>query len=164
VGTRLVGRLARCWGFDASIGSSSMCKMLHPCARRSVLATCSRHGANRRPVGIARTLPRLHDQRSARGQCDASLPVRARRLLLRFARRHLGVWAELCSRSGRDAEAFTAFVSMSGAVVGEIIARLVTGVWREKYGFPPPLISTPMSPTSAACPSVSPSSPSPRRS
>jgi hypothetical protein len=65
---------------------------------------------------------------------------------------------------GRDAEAFTAFVSMSGAVVGEIIARLVTGVWREKYGFPPPLISTPMSPTSAACPSVSPSSPPPRRS
>ena len=30
---------------------------------------------------------------------------------------------------------------MSGAVVGEIIARIVTGVWREKYGFPPVLIS-----------------------
>ena len=37
---------------------------------------------------------------------------------------------------GRDAQAFTAFVSISGAVAGEIIARLVTGVWREKYGFP----------------------------
>ena len=62
---------------------------------------------------------------------------------------------------GRDAQAFTAFISMSGAVVGEIIARLVTGVWREKYGFPPLLISTPMSPTSAACPNVSPSLPAP---
>ena len=43
---------------------------------------------------------------------------------------------------GRDAEAFTALVSMSGAVVGEIIARLTTGMWREKYGFPPPLMAT----------------------
>jgi hypothetical protein len=43
---------------------------------------------------------------------------------------------------GRDAEAFTALVSMSGAVVGEIVARIVTGVWREKYGFPAPLIAT----------------------
>ena len=43
---------------------------------------------------------------------------------------------------GRDAEAFTSLVSMSGAVVGEIIARIVTGVWREKYGFPPRLIHT----------------------
>jgi VanZ family protein len=36
---------------------------------------------------------------------------------------------------GRDAEALTALVSMSGAVVGEIVARVVTGVWREKYGW-----------------------------
>ena len=43
---------------------------------------------------------------------------------------------------GRDAEAFTALVSMSGAVAGEIVARIVTGVWREKYGFPPRLIDT----------------------
>ena len=41
----------------------------------------------------------------------------------------------------RDAQSFTAFVSISGAVVGEIVARLITGVWREKYGFPPPLIA-----------------------
>lgn len=40
---------------------------------------------------------------------------------------------------GRDAEVFTALVSMWGAVSGEIVARLITGVWREKYGFPPPL-------------------------
>ena len=44
---------------------------------------------------------------------------------------------------GRDAEAFTALVSMWGAVSGEIVARLVTGVWREKYGFPPPLSLAP---------------------
>lgn len=56
---------------------------------------------------------------------------------------------------GRDAQTFTAFVSMSGAVVGEIIARLVTGVWREKYGFPPPLIATVQAPTSPPCQSVS---------
>lgn len=43
---------------------------------------------------------------------------------------------------GRDAEAFTVLVSMSGAVVGEIVARIVTGVWREKYGFPLPLTAT----------------------
>jgi VanZ family protein len=56
---------------------------------------------------------------------------------------------------GRDAEIFTAFISMSGALVGEVIARLVTGVWREKYGFPPPLISGPTSTTSPSCPSIS---------
>ena len=58
---------------------------------------------------------------------------------------------------GRDAQAFTALVSMSGAVVGEIIARLVTGVWREKYGFPPPLTAPNADTTSRPCPSVSPS-------
>lgn len=58
---------------------------------------------------------------------------------------------------GRDAEAFTALVSMSGAVVGEIVARIVTGVWREKYGFPPPLIATTPGTTSSPCHSVSPS-------
>ncbi|MGP1666674.1 MAG: hypothetical protein ACTS5I_12335 [Rhodanobacter sp.] len=65
---------------------------------------------------------------------------------------------------GRDAEAFTALVSMSGAVVGEIIARIVTGVWREKYGFPPPLIAAEPGTTSPACPSVLPSSPPPLQS
>lgn len=45
---------------------------------------------------------------------------------------------------GRDAEAFTALVSMWGAVSGEIVARLVTGVWLERYGFPPPLIAPPL--------------------
>ena len=56
---------------------------------------------------------------------------------------------------GRDAETFTAFVSMSGAVVGEIIARVVTGVWREKYG-PPTLTATTPDTTSPPCQSVSP--------
>ena len=56
---------------------------------------------------------------------------------------------------GRDAEAFTALVSMSGAVVGEIVARIVTGVWREKYGFPPPLIAS--TPASSPCQNGSPS-------
>ena len=37
---------------------------------------------------------------------------------------------------GRNAEAFTALVSMSGAVAGEIVARLATGAWRDRYGFP----------------------------
>ena len=58
---------------------------------------------------------------------------------------------------GRDAEAFTALVSMSGAVVGEIIARIVTGVWREKYGFPPPLTAPIADTTSPPCQNVSPS-------
>ena len=49
---------------------------------------------------------------------------------------------------GREAEALTALVSMSGAVVGEIVARIVTGVWREKYGFPPPLTSNVPEPVS----------------
>jgi VanZ family protein len=56
---------------------------------------------------------------------------------------------------GRDAQTFTAFISMSGAVVGEIIARLVTGVWREKYGFPPPLIAPIPATTHSPCQSVS---------
>ena len=58
---------------------------------------------------------------------------------------------------GRGAEAFTALVSMFGAVVGEIVARIVTGVWREKYGFPPPLAATMPGTTSPPCQSVSPS-------
>ena len=58
---------------------------------------------------------------------------------------------------GRDAETFTALVSVSGAVVGEIMARLITGVWREKYGFPPPLIAPVSATTSEPCQSVSPS-------
>ena len=58
---------------------------------------------------------------------------------------------------GRDAETFTALISMSGAVVGEIFARIVTGVWREKYGFPPPLIAEGPGTTSPPCQSVSPS-------
>jgi VanZ family protein len=58
---------------------------------------------------------------------------------------------------GRDAEAVTALVSVSGAVVGEIVARIATGVWREKYGFPPPLIATEPGTTSPPCQSVSPS-------
>ena len=54
---------------------------------------------------------------------------------------------------GRDPEAFTAFISMSGAVAGEILARIITGVWREKYGFPPPLIRC--RPRTLAVPNVS---------
>jgi VanZ family protein len=34
---------------------------------------------------------------------------------------------------GRNAEAFTAFVSMFGAIVGEIIARLISGAWRDRF-------------------------------
>lgn len=37
---------------------------------------------------------------------------------------------------GRHPEVVTAIVSMAGAVAGEIAARLVTGLWRERYGFP----------------------------
>lgn len=37
---------------------------------------------------------------------------------------------------GRHPDALTALVSMTGAVVGEVIARLVTGIWQERYGFP----------------------------
>ena len=60
---------------------------------------------------------------------------------------------------GRHPDAFTALVSMSGAVVGEIIARISTGVWREKYGFPSPLIVTETSASSVSCESRPPSSP-----
>ena len=35
----------------------------------------------------------------------------------------------------------TAVVSMAGAVMGEIVARLATGVWRKKYGFPDSFVS-----------------------
>ena len=44
---------------------------------------------------------------------------------------------------GRNADVVTALISMSGAVAGEIIARLVTGAWRDKYGFPPSLTALP---------------------
>ena len=37
---------------------------------------------------------------------------------------------------GRHPEVVTAIISMAGAVAGEIVARVVTGLWREKYGFP----------------------------
>lgn len=42
---------------------------------------------------------------------------------------------------GRHPEVGTAVVSMGGAVMGEIVARLATGVWRKKYGFPDLFIS-----------------------
>jgi glycopeptide antibiotics resistance protein len=37
---------------------------------------------------------------------------------------------------GRHPEVVTAIISMTGAVAGEIAARLVTGLWRERYNFP----------------------------
>jgi VanZ family protein len=33
---------------------------------------------------------------------------------------------------GRDPEAFTAFVSTCGAIVGEVVARLINGSWRAR--------------------------------
>ena len=45
---------------------------------------------------------------------------------------------------GRNPEVLTAVVSMTGAVVGEIVARLATGVWRKKYGFPGSIVSARM--------------------
>jgi hypothetical protein len=42
---------------------------------------------------------------------------------------------------GRNPEVATAVASMAGAVVGEIAARLATGVWLKKYGFPDSLVS-----------------------
>ena len=42
---------------------------------------------------------------------------------------------------GRHPEIVTAAVSMAGAVTGEIAARLATGVWRKKYGFPASFVS-----------------------
>ena len=42
---------------------------------------------------------------------------------------------------GRHPEVVTAVVSMAGAVMGEIVARLATGVWRKKYGFPGSFVS-----------------------
>ena len=35
---------------------------------------------------------------------------------------------------GRDPEAFTAIISMCGAIVGEVVARLISGTWRERLG------------------------------
>ena len=58
---------------------------------------------------------------------------------------------------GRDPEILTAFVSMWGAIVGEIVARLISGSWRERYGFPALLIARAPGPTSPPCQSVSPS-------
>jgi VanZ family protein len=37
---------------------------------------------------------------------------------------------------GRDPEAFTAFVSMCGAIFGEVVARLISGTWRERFALP----------------------------
>ena len=34
---------------------------------------------------------------------------------------------------GRDPEAFTALVSVCGAIVGEIVARLISGSWRDRF-------------------------------
>jgi hypothetical protein len=47
---------------------------------------------------------------------------------------------------GRNPEVVTAVASMAGAVMGEIIARLATGVWRKKYGFPDSIIATQIAP------------------
>ena len=46
---------------------------------------------------------------------------------------------------GRSPEVVTAVVSMAGAVMGEIVARLATGVWRKKYGFPDAFVPAPIS-------------------
>ena len=35
---------------------------------------------------------------------------------------------------GRDPDAFSAFVSMCGAIVGEVVARLINSSWRERLG------------------------------
>lgn len=37
---------------------------------------------------------------------------------------------------GRDPEVFAAFVSMWGAIVGEVVARLISGSWRERLRLP----------------------------
>ena len=37
---------------------------------------------------------------------------------------------------GRDPEAFAAFVSMCGAIVGEVVARLISGTWRARFALP----------------------------
>jgi len=42
---------------------------------------------------------------------------------------------------GRNPEAFAAFVSMWGAIVGEVVARLLSGSWREKLRLPALLIA-----------------------
>ena len=46
---------------------------------------------------------------------------------------------------GRNPEVVTAIISMAGAVTGEIVARLATGVWRKKYGFPDAFVPAPIS-------------------
>jgi VanZ family protein len=58
---------------------------------------------------------------------------------------------------GRDPEALAAFVSMCGAIVGEVVARLISGSWRERLGLPALLIAPARCTTSPPCPSVSPS-------
>ena len=40
----------------------------------------------------------------------------------------------------RNPEAFAAFVSVCGAIVGEVVARLLSGSWRERLGLPANLI------------------------
>jgi hypothetical protein len=58
---------------------------------------------------------------------------------------------------GRDAETFAALVSMWGAIVGEVIARLISGSWRERLGLPALLLAPAPETTSRPCASVSPS-------
>jgi hypothetical protein len=53
---------------------------------------------------------------------------------------------------GRHPEVVTAVVSMTGAVMGEIVARLATGVWRKKYGFPDSIVSAQMPGISSEAP------------
>lgn len=59
---------------------------------------------------------------------------------------------------GRDPEAFSAFVSMCGAIVGEAVARrpIIGSLW-ERLGLPALLIAPEPRTTSPPYPSVSPS-------
>jgi VanZ family protein len=58
---------------------------------------------------------------------------------------------------GRDPEVFAAIVSICGAIAGEVVARLVSGPWRERLGLPGLLIDPAPETTSRRCASVSPS-------
>ena len=129
--------------------------MFHSRAHRSVLAACTRHGADRHPYAFTEHFLAY----MISGLLVAAAVPRYRFVHVACFYVFLAAILEFGQNfaPGRDAETLTALISMSGAVVGEIIARIATGVWREKYGFPPPLIAEGPGTTSPPCQSVSPS-------
>ena len=116
----------------ASFGSSCLRWMLHLSARCTFLASGS---------DMVRTGVLLPSEEHFLAYMLSGLLVAAAMPRYRFV--HVACFYVLLAAMlelgqnfvpGRDPEAFTAFVSMCGAMVGEVVARLISGSWRERFG------------------------------